>query len=241
MVLVGLVVGIALLWVSSHSEWLKPNSPWQAVVSQAGGLIIATAVLALAWEVIGRRTFAAELLAKARLSADITKAGITRVTDQYIGEVQWADLFQGVNKLDLVLAYGRTWRNTHRARLEEVAARKGSRIRVYLPDPDDPDTVRVLADRFSTTSEKLQENIREAIEDFGSLSRPGGGVVEVYTRAGDAVFSCYRFDGQVVLTLYSHARKRRTRVPTFVVRGGDLFQFVYEEIHDIREQSSKVN
>jgi hypothetical protein len=56
-------------------------------------------------------------------------------------------------------------------------------------------------------------------------------------RAGDAVFSCYRFDSQAVLTLYSHGRERRNQVPTLVVRGGELFDFVYNEIAAIAEQS----
>lgn len=70
--------------------------------------------------------------------------------------------------------------------------------------------------------------------------KQGGADLRVYVRSGDVVFSCYRFDSRAVLTLYSHTRQRRSRVPTFVVKSGDLFTFVYEDITAILEQSQQI-
>jgi hypothetical protein len=177
------------------------------------------------------------VLAKARLSTDVVEAGIVRVTNQYLREVEWASLFRDVTKLDIVVAYGATWRNSNRGSLEQVARRSSARIRVFLPDPDDDRTVAVLADRFNMQSADLTTKINEAVRDFRSLAVPGGATIEVWLRAGDAVFSCYRFDSNAVLTLYSHGRERRTHVPTFVVSGGELFRFVYDELEAIAAQS----
>jgi hypothetical protein len=225
-----------LLWWSGTSQ-LKSNEPIQAFLGQLGGLMVATGLLAVAWDLIGRRALADEVLAKATLSTDVVQAGIVRVTNQYLTEVEWTSLFQDVNKLDIVVAYGATWRNSNRASLQQVARRSDARIRVFLPDPDDRRTVETLADRFSMQPAELITKINEAIRDFRSLEIPQGATIEVRLGAGDALFSCYRFDSSAVLTLYSYGRERRTQVPTFVIRGGELFDFVYNELTAIAAQS----
>lgn len=238
--LLAILMAVGLFWVSNQESWYQENSPWQSTWNQIAGLVVATGLITVAWELLGKRRFAAEVLAKARLSTDVVDAGITRVTDQYLEDVEWADLFEGANKIDMVVAYARTWRNTHAHRLRSVAARSGTRLRFFLPDPDDEVTMRVLAARFNQDPHSLAATVREAVSEFSALATQGGGRVEVYVRPGDAVFSCYRFDGRAVLTLYSHARERRTSVPTFGVRGGQLFKFVYEEIAAIKSQSTRV-
>ena len=108
------VAGVLLMWWSGTSEW-KSNDQMQAFLGQVGGLLLATGLLAVAWDLFGRRSLANEVLAKAGLSADVVRAGIVRVTDQYLAEVEWASLFRDVNRLDIFVAYAATWRNTHRA------------------------------------------------------------------------------------------------------------------------------
>lgn len=229
-------LGLLMLFFSGVQP-VKENLQWSAFLSQLGGLLVATGLITIAWDLFGRRAFAAEVLAKARVSTDIAASGIERVTDQYLDEVQWRDLFDGVNRLDIIVAYASTWRNAQRRNLEEAARRPGGRIRIVLPDPRDESTVTVLADRFSMTTDVLRQRIYEAIDDFRSFSRSGGAEVDVRVRRGDLVFSCYRFDSRAVVTLYSHARMRRTSVPTFVAAEGSLFRFLYEEIKAIIEQS----
>lgn len=229
--------GLLLLWAAT-SDLLNPA--WQAIVNNVGGLIIATAVLSSGWELAGRRAFTRELLAKTQLRSDVVRSGLQRVTDQYLEEVEWEDLIEPATKVDVVVAYANTWRNTHMARLHKVARRPGTRIRIFLPDPEDEQTMETLAGRFSTTPEELRSRIGQAIEDFSQLPVQGGGDVEILVRPGDAVFSCYRFDGRAVITLYSHGGKRRHSVPTFVVAQGELWDFVYKEIQAIKSQSRSV-
>jgi hypothetical protein len=234
--LILVIVGGLLLWWSGTSHW-KSNEPVQAFLAQAGGLILATGLLTVAWDLFGRRAFADEVLAKAGLSADVARAGIVRVTNQYLSGVEWTFLFQDVKNLDIVVAYGATWRNSHRGDLQQVAGRSGARIRVFLPDPDDSQTVAVLAERFHMQPAELITKINEAVHDFRSLEVPGRASIEVWLRAGDALFTCYRFDSKAVLTFYSHGRERRTQVPTFVVRGGELLDFVDNELTALAAQS----
>lgn len=235
--LLGVALGVFLLWLADRSF---VSREWQSIVTNVGGIVIATALLTVGWELIGKRAFADEVLAKARLSTDVVAAGIERVTDQYLEDVEWASLIEGATKVDIVVAYASTWRNTHRERLQKIANTKSARMRIFLPDPDDAETMSILAGRFNMSSDDVAGRIREAIEDFSAMSRPQGADMTVFVRGGDVVFSCYRFDSRAVLTLYSHTRERRNRVPTFVVRSGDLFTFVYEEISAIEEQSRQV-
>lgn len=237
--LVAIVCAGALFWLTSIDKLFEGALPLQTTLNQIAGLIIATGLLSVGWELVGKRHFAGEILAKAQLSAEVVDAGILRITDQYLDDIEWSELFEGVSKLDIAVAYGRTWRNMHSKRLSAVAQRKGTLIRVFLPDPEDDLTMQTLANRFDMTTESLQTTVREAIEDFASLSTPGGGEVEVYVRPGDMVFSCYRFDNRAVLTMYSHGKKRRTSVPTLVVRSGKLYQFVYDELAAIHAQSRR--
>lgn len=228
--------GLALYFSGVNS--VKAHVQWSAFLAQLGALLMATGLITIAWNLFGRRAFASEVLAKARVGTDVVASGLERVTDQYLEDVEWGELFRDVGRLDIVVAYANTWRNTHRSRLEATARRRGARIRVVLPDPSHDPTISLLAERFDMPPATLRSRIHEAIRDFRALRRPGGATVDVRVRRGDVVFSCYRFDSRAVLTLYSHARIRRTRVPTFVVADGSLFKFVYEEVTALIEQSS---
>ena len=233
--LVFVLLGVVVLWVSGLDD-LKENAPLSGFLSQLGGLLLATGLITITWDLFGRRAFADEILAKAKLSTDVVDSGLIRVTDQYLDEVEWADLFENVNKLDIVVAYANTWRNTHRARLQ-AAARRGCRIRAFLPDHRDDDTMKILADRFDMQPSDLKSKVQEAVTDLKALPAPASAPVQVYLRCGDLVFSCYRFDSRAVLTLYSHSRERRTNVPTFVTKNGSLFTYVYAELEAIAQQS----
>jgi hypothetical protein len=233
--LIFVLFGGVLLYLSGWGP-IGDSQSWSAFLSQLGGLILATGLITFAWDLVGRRAFADEVLAKAKLSADVVESGITRVTNQYLEDVAWADLFQDVKKLDIFVSYGNTWRNSHRARLEQAAARSDCTIRVFLPDYRHEPTMAVLADRFSMTTTELSTKVQEAMRDFKALATPGGATVEVYLREGDLVFTAYRFDSKAVLTLYTH-QKRRTQVPTFVMTSGALFGYVQQELDAIKQQS----
>src|SRR5690606_27560373 len=94
--------GALILWWST--AWAS-SAPMAAFLGQLGGLLVATGLLTVVWDVFGRRAFAREVLAKARLSADVVDSGITRITDQYLHEVAWEELFDGARHIDIVVAY----------------------------------------------------------------------------------------------------------------------------------------
>ena len=163
--------------------------------------------------------------------------GIVRMSMNYVETPDWAALFASARKLDIYLAYGRTWRNNNLERLRKLALTADARIRVYLPDPDDVPTIEWMAQRFGYTPTALVDAIREARAEYAGLQLGKGATVEIYRRTGEAMFSCYRFDGTAVLTLYSHSRTRQG-IPTFVCRdGGQLYDFIRREFDAIANQS----
>ncbi len=231
--IVFIVPGLVLLIISSRP--FAPADQWIAgLLGQLGGLLVATGLITIAWELYGKRSFLAEVLSKAQLRSDVVSAGLERVTDEYLQEVEWDELFKGSKTLDVVVAYASTWRNAHRVRLQKLAAQPGGRLRVFLPDPEDKETLFTLSQRFKMSEQSLKDKINEAIADFKEL---GG---EVHVRAGDAVFSCYNFEHKAVLTLYSHSQERRGSVPTFLVGDGMIRQFVTSDIEAILRQSTPV-
>ena len=172
------------------------------------------------------------------LTRDFEGAGLLRIGAAYLGELEWKQLFAEVTELDIVVAYGQTWRNLHARELAQVASRPNSRVRVFLADPDDELTVGILADRFDTTPDELRTRITATHSAYETLRQPDGAQIEVFYRAGDRVFSFYRFDDIAVVGLYSHSRARGAAVPVFVcARPGELYEFIQDELAVILDQS----
>lgn len=233
-------LGILLMYVAAREDWWKGRGAAQDLIHGLGGLLVVAVALAMLWELFGKRAFADEIFEKARVSTDITAAGLLRVTNLYLQKVDWDDYFRSVSKLDIFLSYGRTWRNNNWTNLSAAAAKSGTRIRVVLPDPGDLDLMKMLARRFGQDVDELTASVREAAAAYWSLKQDGGAEIEVYYRRGDLMFSYYRFDGVGIFVLYSHSRQR-TNVPTFVCHaGGSLYAFLRNDFDEIVKQSRRV-
>lgn len=233
-----ILAGVLIL-IGAAQNVLRPYSAIKATLDQIGGLLVATGLLSILWEAFGKAAFTKEVLGYARVAQDVSDAGIKRVTMNYLSEVEWKDLFSSSRNLDIFVAYGRTWRHTHIDSLRKMARRSGTHIRIFLPDPDDPAHLGVMARRFNRSITALEADVREALREFSALSSEPGASIEVFVREGDWLFSCYKFDQRSVLVLYSHAQTRR-EVPTLILHEGDFAEFAAEEIDAILAQSSAV-
>ncbi|MFE9100395.1 hypothetical protein [Actinomadura geliboluensis] len=233
-------IGGLLLYLGGRNDLWRHHQGLQTLANNLGSILIVSVALALIWEFMGKRSFTREILETAQTSTDVHAAGITRIGMNYTEDADWEALFNGVQKLDIFVAYGRTWRNSHISKLRRVADDSGARIRIYLPDPNDPYTVSVLAERFDMPEPRLKDAINESKIEFTSLERAGGAQIDVFYRKGDMVFSCYRFDATAVVTLYTHSRARG-QVPVIVCRsGGSFYEFLRGELKAIHTQSTVV-
>ncbi|MFC5183877.1 helix-turn-helix domain-containing protein [Actinomadura harenae] len=173
-----------------------------------------------------------------RLAADIRTAGLLRLGNTYLPDLEWRQLFATVSELDIFVAYGQTWRHLHARELAQLARRPDARIRVILADPADTLTVRVLADRFAIGRQELVDRIENTRRDYQDLARPGGATIDIRYWPGDRTCSIHRFDDTAVLGLYSHGRTRTSAVPGLVcAEPGELFQFVKDELETITNGS----
>lgn len=235
-------LGIGLLYLAERDPMWAHYRSVQDLVSTLGSAVVVSVALGLLWELVGKRAFAREILETARTSTDIEAAGLARIGTRYLDDPDWEHYFRSVRKLDIYFAYGRTWRNVNLPRLQELASRADARIRVYLPDTSDPATVDELARRFDMAADQLTNAIEEARDAFLGLRCRDGAEVAVYYRPGASVFSCYRFDGTAIITLYTHSSRKRGDIPTLVCTdGGSLYDFVRDEFRAIHDQSTPVD
>jgi hypothetical protein len=234
-------VGFLLIYCSEDGEWWKDHDVIQGTLREVGKLLLATGILVTAWDLYGKRAFLDEILAKAQIASEIRNAGLLKITDTFHSDIDWGSYFQTVRHLDIFLAYGRTWRNTHIQQLQSVAARRGSRIRIVLPDPNDGETVAELSRRFNKTPAYINDAIRETEQFFKDLRRnahtndPQAAEIEIWFLSAGPQYSSYRFDDLAILALYNHS-KDRDPVPTFIcARGGTLYDFVRREFRSMTE------
>jgi hypothetical protein len=227
------IVGILTLGLSHHAGALEYHRT-EAVLREAGAVLLISGVFTAIWEFAGKRAFADEVLAKAGMSRDLADAGIEIVCKSFQDErVRWDLLFKNACKLDIFVAYASTWRNTQIQRIDKLLSEADARLRVILPDPQSNEVMQILATRFESTPERIREEVNEAKEFFLHRKSKGKGTTEIYFTSVVPVFSFYRFSNKAVLALYNH-REGRIPVPALVCdEDGFLFEYLTNEFEGI--------
>jgi hypothetical protein len=232
---VALLLGLGLLFISQTWSWLKSIPPLQAIVRDFGSLLVSTVTITILWELAVKRSFLAELMAKAKLAEDIRSAGIVQVTTDFQRDIDWKKMFKTVKNLDIFFAYGRTWRGTNEQELNDFAKRNGTIIRIVLPDYQNKELMNELAKRFEKTPEEVVHAIEEASNNFKLIFKNHPNF-SLWLFPESPMFSCYRFDHLIVLALYRH--RNRGGVPVFVVEeGGTIYKFIVEEFDKLIEKN----
>jgi hypothetical protein len=229
--------GIGLLWLSNLA-WFDKHSALEATANQLGGLLITIGGLGILWDLRGKREIMDEMLEKARIASDVSAAGLDRVTMNWL-DVPWDDLFQDAKHVSVFISYGSSWRKVHWTKLQEFAKGEKNSLRLFLPDPDDEPTMRVLAQRYDYTLEKIRANVLETAEEIAKLGTSCPADIRIYYRAGDPTYTCYRLDDKVLVTLYSHKRERGD-VRTVLVKRGTFRDFFMQDLEAIERQSAPV-
>ncbi|HET9408008.1 MAG TPA: hypothetical protein VFO39_12285 [Candidatus Sulfotelmatobacter sp.] len=226
-------VGIASVFLSDPVRTAGYHK-WAAFFAEGGAALFIAGVLAVVWELVGKRAFADEILAKANMARDLAEAGVEVVTNSFKDErVRWELLFKNACRLDIFISYGHTWRNTQLERIDDLLSEPGSRLRVVLPDPDDEETMKALASRFNMSTADVQHEIGDSKVFFEHRRKKAAGAVEIYFSRIAPLFSFYRFNNKAVCALYNH-REGRLPVPTFVCdRDGFLFGYLSDEFEGI--------
>jgi len=225
------VFGILLLIVEAYYPCDTNYEAVRCVIKELGGIFVATGTVAVLWELAAKRAFFEEILDKVKLADEVRAAGITSITNEFYRGIDWPALFGKVKMLDIFFSYGQTWRHIHTLELKELANRDGAQIRVILPDPDSEEIVKELARRFDATEDEVKKRIKDASDDFQEKFRNGcKASCSLWYIPLAPLFSFYRFDDIIILSLFKH-RSGRGGVPAFEVqRGGSLYEFIDQEI-----------
>lgn len=234
------VAGLILLFLAGTSA-VKRHEIWANLANQVGGLAIASVALASIWELFGRRSFFHEMLEVHRLKSDVTDAALESIGTDYT-KIEWAALITTAKHLDIFSAWANTWRNQHLAALTILARKTDSKIRVFLPDPNDRSCVESLAARFNYGKIEAKNKILEARGEYKDLDdgRPTGRI-EIWTTSVFRVFTLYRIDDRFIATLYHHEAGRRASVPVIVCReGGTLASFFATDMEAVHNASRKI-
>jgi hypothetical protein len=191
------------------------------------------------WDLLGRRALTNELLVAAELSSDITTAGLKRIATRYL-DVEWDELIDGANHVDVFFAYARTWRATHATPLRHLVERGGTRLRVILPDRENAALMEALSAKFRYTVPELAGLIESAESDIDNLAQQAAAssTVELRRTSEFPVYTYYRFDRVSFVVFYSQA-PGRVDVPAFECeQGGSLAGFFRGQFESLWDQSS---
>lgn len=228
------LVGVFFLVISERATYPDGYLWMKSLASNFGALLVAAVSIALLWELFSKRAFMDELLAKTGLAEEIRAVGLTGVSLNPVKGPDFSRIIRSSERLDIFVCYANTWRASFEEDLRFLAQKKNCRIRLIVPDADNPEIMRDLAKRFNANDAATMEGrIKQAIADYRALFASVGNPTlnfSVWIHDETPVSSFYRFDRCAVITLYKHA-KGRGNAPTLVAeRGGELYSYIENEI-----------
>jgi hypothetical protein len=232
-------IGIALVVAASFDDYWKSMKWLQSLLNNFGGLLLTTFLITVFWELLGKRLFLDEILHKAGISRQIENAGIADVYPSFQQFTGWKSLFSSCSEIDIFFSYGHSWRSNHREELKSFLSNNKASLRVILPNPEDKLTMDELARQFGSSSEQVENKIKEAIADFQSMAPENQNVSILLFSGMVPHITFYRFGKAVVFSPYNHSVDRAA-VPVFLaIHGGFLYSYFRDELIAIEKQSTK--
>lgn len=232
--LVALLIGVLLLvrGGTAESQWLA------TLATNVGSFVIASVVMAVIFEFWQLRGLLQDIFAQAAIVEQLKRARITGFSTAFYAQdpVPWPRLFADSNRLNILFAYGRTWRNLHDQELRDFVSRPNAVLEVVLPDRESEPVMNEMSLRFGITTVELRSRIDEAENFFRRLGNEGAGTVRVYRFAKALVFTFYRFNNRAVFATYRHRSERGPIVTMLADRGGELYEWLREEWYGIVQQ-----
>lgn len=232
---ISLFIGLGiflLLWTSNDELWVN-NTFWQTILRELGAFIAISFTISLFWDVFGRKQLLDNVLDVTSLSDEIQQSGLIKIIENFPDYDKWQDHFTKSNILDIVFSYGSGWRSNLKITLGEFVSKKGNRIRVIMPDPNDSLTMKELARRFTYEETSLISKIQEAEVDFKDLAskaEKNGASVEIWFIPAAITYSFYRFNDLLIFAMFTHRQEKRIKVPSFVCeKGGWLYDYFEKE------------
>ena len=228
-----LFIGLALLVASETIPFVSTRAWLKAIISNLGGLVVASISIATLWELFSKRALFDELLGKASFAEEIRLLGLVGISVNPLKGADFPKLIRDASKLDIFVCYANTWRNSYEQDLRVLARKPNSRVRLIIPDPTNARIVEELAHRFNAASvQEISDRIRTAQREFRNIFTAPGTTTDfsVWTHHETPVTSFYRFDNVAIVTLYKHARGRGDTPTIIAERPGGLYSYIEGEV-----------
>lgn len=213
---------------------------WQNLASQFGGLLLISGGLSLFWEIRAKRVLIEETLLLAGVAENLVGAGVVHVGLNY----KQADVWQGLeaaHTLVVVASHPNTWRKSFQSDLEAISRRTSARVSFVVPDPNDEETMRMLAFRDRETPAEAKRSVVEFVTEVGKIFANAKGDFQVRISKSMPSYTAYRIDDEIVFTLYPYASGRPSGIPTLRVAEGELKRWMLEDMQAALEQAVPVS
>jgi len=235
LLMLGILLFIVVAGLDAAPDKFFPS--WLSILlEQVAGVLLATAILSLFWDVWGRRALAAEVMETADLAHEVREAGLEHVWDRYLSEETWHGRFQRARSVDVFVAYANTWRENNRHAISAFAGRRGTQTRIILPDTKDAATVEAIALRSGKEAPEVIRKVDEAFEKYKSILA-GGTNCMILGHKGPQAYAAYRFDDEFIITLYRNSPQKTGFIPTLAISGGTLGRFLREDLDQVVESA----
>ena len=227
-------IGVALLFFSEASAYVSQKSWLKSALSNLGGLLVASVSVATIWELYGKRAFLDEMLSTTKLVSDIRSTGLSAFSMNPVDTVDFPQLLHKTKRLDMSVTYGDTWRARYYKELKQLAERRGTMVRVVLPNPENSFVMQAIAQRLgTTTSGSVAGKIRAAVAEYRLLFATAAKErrFSIWFHDDVPMASYYRFDTAVVAAFHHHSRGRGDTPTLRGEAGGSLFNYVDNEFN----------
>lgn len=220
--LIGLLLGVLLLVFANRD----------GVFHDIGAILTTSVTMSLIFQLWLLKDLLRDLFDNVRSAEHWSRSGLSGFyLDFHDEKLPWADLFEKSDQLSIVVAYARTWRNTHQTQLTNFIRSPRRTMEVILPDPASDDSMVEYGRRFDTTADEMRKRVYEAIDFFKGLSEIAdqNSSVAIYLFRRTFQLSFYRFSQGAIVASYSHRRERGGIITLLADRGGDLYKWTGDE------------
>lgn len=232
-----IIIGLTLLVATKLIDDFWPETQhvfYRDLILNILPILATTTMISAAWELLGKRSFAKDILNLSKVPESIISSGILAVYKDF-KDIDWTKEFNHSNKLIMFLSYAYTFRNTYREKLKQQFENK--EFMVIMPDPDNEKVVDELDRRFSYGAYSggkkgsVKEEIYRAINDYVSM----GAKIKLFD--GTILSTYYLMDKICIYAPFNHG-KEKGYVPAIKAQvDGYFYEFCSGEIDKIINRS----
>lgn len=149
-------------------------------------------------------------------------------------------LITNAKNISLHFVHSRRWRENHDHDMVKFLKKPNTTLRVFLPDLNDDILIKALEKRFDD-GEFVRSFISDAYRYFGELKENYQDRIKIYSYPNYPTYSFYKFDNQIVISLYPSSSKRKPSPSFFIDEktiGGD---FLTQDLSDLLKESKELD